>query len=796
MEIESEEIHHVNSVNSTFELNLDCSSNLQDNVENDSNESDYLYNTFDTLEIKENADFQSSFNTLEMENVDDIAWLTEKLHNYTDSTLGETIHKIMTFFVEDCLKKKSLEKLLILLDDLLPKPNKLPKTRYFLDKLLHSLLPQHEDLIKRHQFCEDCYHYLRELGKGSQILLCNQCKNDNVNGMFIEYNIKEVLKNAFEERDLRNLIDKHRENEKNDNNIVCDFTSGSEYKQLKENVLKGDYDVCLAWNTDGASISTSSKGEIWPVQVKVLNIPPQNRRSYQFLAGIFYTTKKKPAMNCFLKPFARKLKEVYEFGVTWHDKKTNTTRTSTVIAPIATLDCPARSAVQNVMQFNGCCGCSFCEHPGMTCETGAGHNRVYPTGRIYQNRTKERMTQQAESAIRNNYEHVNGVKGPTIVSTIPHFNIATSFVPDYMHAILNGIVPMLQNLWFDSKNKEETFYINKRKQEEIDKIINQIQPPDIIARIPKTLSSRVYWKASEERDYLLFYFPIILKDKLPKKYYEHFLILSYATRILLQSEIHLQEIDLAESLFELFVNNVENLYGLEKCSFNVHQLLHMAESVRRWGPLWVWSMFTFEDANGYFKNLNHGPNKVDVEIVNTLKMLNAYYVLRNKMCTEIYNNELDGKYGSVLGAPIKISLSPQEIQVLENLNLITGINIQNGMVHVFPRASINNETFTSEMYQRQKKRRNNVISWNNRSYFGIIQFFIIHNGSIYALIRELTRDYQITPIIASNVDFTNILIPVRLTYCITYINVSNITEKLLMFNNHLCILPNMFEKKL
>ena len=55
--------------------------------------------------------------------------------------------------------------------------------------------------------------------------------------------------------------------------------------------------------------------------------------------------------------------------------------------------------------------------------------------------------------------------------------------------------------------------------------------------------------------------------------------------------------------------NVENLYGLEKCSYNMHQLTHMAESVKQWGLLWAWSIFPFEDNDGYYKKLNHGPNK-------------------------------------------------------------------------------------------------------------------------------------------------------------------------------------------
>ena len=60
----------------------------------------------------------------------------------------------------------------------------------------------------------------------------------------------------------------------------------------------------------------------------------------------------------------------------------------------------------------------------------------------------------------NNVEHVKGVKAISITATIPFFDIATSFVPDYMYAVLAGVVTMLMNMWFNSKN--EPFSIKKK----------------------------------------------------------------------------------------------------------------------------------------------------------------------------------------------------------------------------------------------------------------------------------------------------------------------------------------------
>ena len=209
--------------------------------------------------------------------------------------------------------------------------------------------------------------------------------------------------------------------------------------------------------------------------------------------------------------------------------------------------------------------------------------------------------------------------------------------------------------------------MKKTIRNDISMALKQIAPPDFIIRKPRDLKNKKFWKAAEVRDCLLFYFPIILKNKLPKKYYQHFLLLVSEMRILLQERIHTDEIYIAESLLRLFVHDVVKLYGLEKCSFNVHQLMHMAEwGARNWGPLWAWSASTFEDGIGYFKKMNHGPNKVDMEIVNAIKMFNANYNLKDKLnISHNYECNVELK----LDAAKNHILNEHEIEAIQLMNL-------------------------------------------------------------------------------------------------------------------------------
>lgn len=56
---------------------------------------------------------------------------------------------------------------------------------------------------------------------------------------------------------------------------------------------------------------------------------------------------------------------------------------------------------------------------------------------------------------------------------------------DYMHAILHGVQGLLLDLWFDSKNHNERYYIGRPNQlRKINENIKMIRPPKAFNRQP------------------------------------------------------------------------------------------------------------------------------------------------------------------------------------------------------------------------------------------------------------------------------------------------------------------------
>ena len=56
---------------------------------------------------------------------------------------------------------------------------------------------------------------------------------------------------------------------------------------------------------------------------------------------------------------------------------------------------------------------------------------------------------------------VQGAKGPSWLSGLLQFHLARSFVPDYTHCKSPGVVKMIIEVWFDSNNGTQVFYLGR-----------------------------------------------------------------------------------------------------------------------------------------------------------------------------------------------------------------------------------------------------------------------------------------------------------------------------------------------
>jgi len=518
---------------------------------------------------------------------------------------------LVAFVLRFKLCAAACQALLALLDIILP--GCIPSSNYYVEKIF-GFDNRNVDV---HYFCNnaDCMEYFG-LTVPVKCKRCDTVYNESKalcqNSFMLVLPIGEQLKCILDQ--TLNWKEIFRQREHN-SGLLHDVVDGKQYSRVR-----GCADVTLQFNCDGAPIFNSSKFSIWPL-VCAINELPTALRSCNMILNTLWFGRVKPCVTTFLQPFISEINDLYRNGLNVISPVTGEARLLFVNATLCICDAPARAMLQAFTQFNGQFGCGFCYHSGERIQKGSGSVQVYPLNSLYPPRTHRETLKLAEKAVLCE-KPVQGVKGPSILALLPNFDIVRCFVPDYMHCVLLGVVRQFVNLWTDSSSHDQPYYIRNIKI--LDNLLKSIKPPDEVHRLPRTLSDRKYWKASEYKNLLLLYSPVVLKSVLPKRYYVHWLLLCNGVRLLLLDAISDTIIQTSRHCLNKFVALTPDLYGLMHVSYNVHLLSHLPDSVHNWGPLWSHSAFVYEDVLGFLKKEYHGTQLVP-------RQLFKYFTAWNKL---------------------------------------------------------------------------------------------------------------------------------------------------------------------
>lgn len=139
---------------------------------------------------------------------------------------------------------------------------------------------------------------------------------------------------------------------------------------------------------------------------------------------------------------------------------------------------------------------------------------------------------------------------------------------------------------------------------------------------------------------------------------------------MLQDKIRIQpDLEKAECLMQKFVEEFESLYGERQLSYNVHQMLHLNLSIRRWGPLSQNSAFQFENFIGNISKMVHGSKHISQELINNIKVSQGLQLLQNKVESMkfLFQRVL---IDETLGKCVNITFSDEEIHLLRTIGAI------------------------------------------------------------------------------------------------------------------------------
>lgn len=389
--------------------------------------------------------------------------------------------------------------------------------------------------------------------------------------------------------------------------------------QLDDLLLENGSDtITLQVNIDGLPLFKSSGTQMWPI----LGLVNESRNRSPFMIGLFCGDSKPKDLNEFLKDFVDEINKLEVDGLSISSRHFNV-RLSCLVC-----DAPARAYLKCIKSHAGYSGCERCIQHGV--------------------RVNNRMTfPQSDCPLRTNVqfdelqdtEHHHDEPSP--LSKL-NLGLVSGFVLDYMHLVCLGVVRRLINFWVKGPKPTKLGCSMITAISDHLRSLQQYMPAEL-ARKPRSLVDVDRWKATEFRQFLVYYGPLVLKKKLAAKLYENFVCLSAAMTMLLSPSLAVQYCDYAQKLLVFFVAKYAELYGAEYLIYNVHALVHLADDVRVFGALDNISAFPFENYLGSVKKLVRKPQHIITQVTRRLSE-KAFSVAASKISKKsgIHREHFDG----------------------------------------------------------------------------------------------------------------------------------------------------------
>jgi len=380
---------------------------------------------------------------------------------------------------------------------------------------------------------------------------------------------------------------------------------------FNKHLLTNINEINLGFNIDGLPLAKSSKRQFWPILCSVTNVP--QIRFLVFAVGIYYSSEKKPeSIEDFLNLFIEEALDLINRGISINNKLLSVNIDQVIC------DAPAKSFLLNVKSST--VGCNSCNEEGVYMDhrmTFLGVNSSMRTDYGFRNKVDDEYH-----------------KGNSPLERLP-INIIEAVPLDYMHLVCLGVMKRLLKFWVRG-NQSVRIPIGICKDIDTEMLSLRKYFPKEFARLPRPLNDIEHWKATEFRNFLLFTGPLVLKKRLKKAFYLHFMKLHCAIKILITPDLCLSNNEIAHNLIVEFVEEFKIHYGAKFVTYNVHSLIHLSFYVKLHGCLDNFSAFKYENYLGLIKKQIKNSQFPLQEAVNRIiEKMNIFYNNNNDEITSI-----------------------------------------------------------------------------------------------------------------------------------------------------------------
>lgn len=346
----------------------------------------------------------------------------------------------------------------------------------------------------------------------------------------------------------------------------------------------------LQISVDSVSLKNSSCDEFWVTSGKIHFDPDVYP---VFPISIYCGTCKPNSSDDYMENFINEFNELLTRGVY--------VKEHLFIIKLKCLICdtPARAFLKDTLGHTGLEACERCEVVGEKVD----RTTVFPSTDAIE-RTDESFR---------NFHQPNHHHGSSPLSRItPPINMIFIFILDFMHLFCIGIMKKLIEYWLHGNNNVR---LDVRARQELSRRLESIRSniPLEFQRKTRSIYCVPKWKATEYRFFLLYCGPVILRKLFSEQnacFYDHFLLLHVAARILCSESFCYIYIMRAKNYLRTFFSSMQGFYGIKSQTVNSHHLIHVFQDVITMKcNLTRITAFPFESFLGKLKRLFRTPNR-------------------------------------------------------------------------------------------------------------------------------------------------------------------------------------------
>lgn len=506
----------------------------------------------------------------------------------------------------------------------------LPETSYTIDKTFNPLTN-----VTYHKFCPYCKGYLGILDNITFPVTCshNNCgleissHNARHTDIFLLIDPSEAIENHLEaNQDYYKFVVSGRRHRKN---YFTDIYDGLRYRsQVK--LLRPDERnryATLILNADGAQPFENSNDSVWPIYLQINELPMNKRFKNLITCGIWYS-KNVPNMTLFMDKFVEMMNNISDAGISC-----NITGEMWIIKPfilLISVDTPARVKMNGSISFSGYYGCDFCEILGHH----DGDAMRYPVQANLKLRDHESTLQHMQSAEEKKLPVV-GFKLVAPLINLKKIDIIKSFCPEYLHCVLSGVGKQISRLIVKK-------FLKNPARKDIDNYLKLLKPPSKVQNLTRPWTENGKWKAKDWENWILYYsLPVFEMVNISLEIIKYWSLFVESIYILTSSQIHIDDINSADSKLQQFVIETEKTFHIGTMTYNIHQMLHLTEYVMNYGPLFLYSAFPFESENGRLLRAVNCAQGVPNQIVRYLNLNRAVRILKETVYPNAYEHVKD-----------------------------------------------------------------------------------------------------------------------------------------------------------